>query len=395
MSARVAGAARAEARPGFAVAAALLLNPALGALYAWSVFVAPLETALAAPRAEISLVFSVAIVAFTSGMLLTPLVYRTLPAPLLLLAAAGLVAVGLAWSAAASAVWQLVGGYGALFGFGSGAAYSVTLQLINLALPHRRGLASGLGIGGFAIGSIGLSFLFAWTVARWGPFATFSGTAVGLAGLAGLAALLAGLSGLRLPDLRATAKPARGGGRVFALMWAGYALGAAAGFMAVSHAAGIAASYGAAAALTTFAVAGVAAGNAIGRVAGGWLSDHLPPARIAASAHAVGVVSFALLLLVFDPAIATVALALQGLAYGLISTSYPSSMAIYFGVENFGRYLGRLLTSWGVAGLTAPWLAGWLYDVSGGYRWACWFGLAVSALAVATALRVPPPSRDS
>lgn len=395
MTAGVAGAAAAGSRPGFAVAAALLLNPALGALYAWSVFVAPLEAALAAPRAEISLVFSVAIVAFTGGMLLTPLAYRLLPAPFLLLAAGALVVAGLAASAAATAVWPLILGYGALFGFGAGSAYSVTLQLINLALAHRRGLASGLGIGSFAVGSIGLSFLFAWTVARWGPFATFAGTAAGLAALAAVAALLAGVSGLRLPDLRATAKPPRGGGRIFALMWAGYALGAAAGFMAVSHAAGIATSYGAAATLTTIAVAGVAAGNAVGRVAGGWLSDHLPPARIAASAHALGVLSFILLLVVFDPRVATVALALQGLAYGLISTSYPSSMAIYFGVANFGRYLGRLLTSWGVAGLTAPWLVGWFYDVSGGYRWACWFGLAVSGLAVVTALRVPPPSRDS
>jgi hypothetical protein len=69
-------------------------------------------------------------------------------------------------------------------------------------------------------------------------------------------------------------------------------------------------------------------------------------------------------------------------------------MGIYFGVANFGRYLGRLLTSWGLAGLTAPWLAGWLFDRYGDYRWACVFGLAASLLAVLTALAVPPPARD-
>ena len=394
MTAGVADAASDRVRPGLAVAAALLLNPALGALYAWSVFVAPLEGALGAPRAEISLVFSVAIVAFTAGMLLTPQAYRLLPAPALLLGAVGLCVAGLAASAAAGAVWQLVLGYGVAFGFGSGSAYSVTLQLISLALARRRGLASGLGIGGYAAGSILLSVLFAWTVVRFGPFATFAGTALGLGAIGLGAAALVGLSGLRLPNLSATPKPEAGGGRVFALMWTGYALGAMAGFMAVSQAAGIATSYGAGATLLTLAVAGVAAGNAAGRLAGGWLADLVPPARVTAAAHALGAVSFAVLLAFGGPWLAAGALTLQGLAYGLISTGYPSSMGIYFGVANFGRYLGRLLTSWGLAGLTAPWLAGWLFDRYGDYRWACIFGLIVSLLAVLAALAVPPPARN-
>jgi hypothetical protein len=71
MAATAGTAEAAQTRPRLAVAAALLLNPVLGALYAWSVFVAPLEAALGAPRAEVSLVFSIAIVAFTAGMLLT------------------------------------------------------------------------------------------------------------------------------------------------------------------------------------------------------------------------------------------------------------------------------------------------------------------------------------
>ena len=394
MTTGLADVASRRARPACAVAAALLLNPVIGALYAWSVFVAPLEAALGAPRAEISLVFSVAIVAFTAGMLLMPQAYRLLPAPALLLAAAAIGVLGLLMAARAGAVWQLVLGYGGAFGFGSGACYSVTLQLISLALASRRGLASGIGIGSYAAGSILLSVLFAWTVVRFGPFATFTGTAVALAAAGLGAAALVALSNIRLPNLRAAASPVAGGGRIFALMWTAYALGAMAGFMAVSQAAGIATSYGAGAWLFTAAVAGVAAGNACGRLAGGWLADHVPPARVTAAAHALGAFSFILLLVFEGPALAAVALTLQGLAYGLISTGYPSSMGIYFGVANYGRYLGRLLTSWGLAGLTAPWLAGWLFDRTGDYAWACGFGLLVSVLALLAALAVPPPARD-
>ena len=50
-----------ETRAGPAIEAVLLFNPMLGSLYAWSVFLAPLEAELGIPRSEISTVFSVAI----------------------------------------------------------------------------------------------------------------------------------------------------------------------------------------------------------------------------------------------------------------------------------------------------------------------------------------------
>ena len=59
-------------RPGAAIAAALLLNPMLGSLYAWSVFLGPLEAELGLPRAKISGIFSIAIFCFTVGMIFAP-----------------------------------------------------------------------------------------------------------------------------------------------------------------------------------------------------------------------------------------------------------------------------------------------------------------------------------
>ena len=64
-------------RPCAAVAAALLFNPMLGSLYAWSVFLAPLEAELSVPRAEISSVFSIAILCFTVGLVSAPPVSYT------------------------------------------------------------------------------------------------------------------------------------------------------------------------------------------------------------------------------------------------------------------------------------------------------------------------------
>ncbi len=66
---------------------------------------------------------------------------------------------------------------------------------------------------------------------------------------------------------------------------------------------------------------------------------------------------------------------------GLISGAYPSALGFYYGVVNYGRMMGRLITAWGVAGLLAPWLAGVIFDATGEYGLAA--SLACSRLAVA------------
>ena len=53
----------------------LLLNGSMGSLYAWSVFVSPLERELMVGRTGISFVFSVAVVAFTGGVAVLSLIH--------------------------------------------------------------------------------------------------------------------------------------------------------------------------------------------------------------------------------------------------------------------------------------------------------------------------------
>ncbi len=134
-------------RPGLGAVAALVFNPALGSLYAWSVFVPPLEIALQAPRADISAIFAVAVVGFTCAMVAAPFVYRRASVAGHLLGCGAVACLGLLIAAAAESVPVLLLGYGVIFGLGAGYGYSITLQLIALALAPRAGLATGLGVG--------------------------------------------------------------------------------------------------------------------------------------------------------------------------------------------------------------------------------------------------------
>jgi OFA family oxalate/formate antiporter-like MFS transporter len=121
-----------------AIAAAVVLMTVLGSLYSWSVFILPLEETLKASRADVSLIFSLATLAFTTGMLVTPLLYPRLAPAHLAMGIAVLAGVG--HLLAASLVFELVLlGYGGLFGLANGAGYSIAVQSVQQAGGQRRG----------------------------------------------------------------------------------------------------------------------------------------------------------------------------------------------------------------------------------------------------------------
>src|SRR5262249_28360259 len=82
--------------PWRTIAAATALNAPLGSLYAFSVFLRPLEALLGVTRADLALVFALASASFSGGMNLAPSLYRLAPAPVLLLGCAGASALGAA-----------------------------------------------------------------------------------------------------------------------------------------------------------------------------------------------------------------------------------------------------------------------------------------------------------
>ncbi|HWM98278.1 MAG TPA: hypothetical protein VNO54_14620, partial [Streptosporangiaceae bacterium] len=129
--------------PWRAIAAATALNAPLGTLYAFSVFLRPLEALLGVTRADLALVFAIAAAAFGVGMNLAPVVYRVASTPLLVLACAAASTLGIALAATAGGLVQLAVGYGMLFGLGGGAAYILTQQMVNLAVTSRQGLVNG------------------------------------------------------------------------------------------------------------------------------------------------------------------------------------------------------------------------------------------------------------
>ena len=385
-----------ETRAGPAIAAVLLFNPMLGSLYAWSIFLAPLEAELGVPRSEISTVFSVAIFGLTAGLVCAPLANARIPTPLLPVAATILCGSGLLLSAAADTAMMLTFSYGGLFGFGSGFGYSVTLQLINRALADRRGLANGLGIGAFPTGAIGFSLVFGTIIETVGPRSIFIGTAALFVAGGLITAVLIRRSGIRFE-----ATPRIDGDTplsprfLFPLLWFGFFLAAAGGVLAIGHAAGILSSRGGTATMAMVGAALVNVGNAGGRFAAGWACDHFAPGRVATSAHLAALIGFLILIFIPGATAGLISVALVGLSYGIASGTYPSAVSIFFGIHRYGQNLGILITAWGLAGLITPWGAGWLFDRSSDYVLAGILGIILAVIGIAVSLCIRPPSTEA
>src|SRR5262245_59037116 len=275
--------------PWRVIAAATALNLPMGALYAFSVFLKPLEALLGLTRVDLAFVFALAAAGFGIGMNLAPYVYRLAPPPILVAACAAASAAGIALSATAGGLAQLAFGYGILFGAGGGASYILVQQAVNLVVTRRRGLANGYVVSLLPTGAMIAAPLFGWCIGVLGVRAALWALAGVIGATGALSAWLIAQSGVIMGAAGSADAPAADERRrlVFWQLWLVFFLAASAGLMVLSQAAGIIVSYGGATTLAVYGTTFIAGAIAAARLGGGWMVDWLTIPTVAASAHAV------------------------------------------------------------------------------------------------------------
>ena len=146
--------------------------------------------------------------------------------------------------------------------------------------------------------------------------------------------------------------------------------------MALGHAAEIVSSSGGSSFHRTLGIVVVAGGNATGGLAAALAADRIDPAR---AIRFLASATVAALLLTSLGSTTSVLLGLAGVgfSYGATIALYPFVVLKEVGSVRYPKIYGQIFTAWGVAGLTAPVLAGALFDATGGY---------VTSLFVAAAL---------
>jgi OFA family oxalate/formate antiporter-like MFS transporter len=383
--------------PWRAVAAATVLNAPLGSLYAFSVFLQPLEALLGLSRAHLALVFALASAGFGAGMNLAPILYGVASTPRLVLACAATSTLGIALAATAGGLAQLAVGYGVLFGVGGGAGYILVQQTVNLAVTRRHGLVNGYLVGLYPAGAMIAAPLFGWAVRELGVRVTLGGLAGVLAVSGAVSAWLLARCGVTLAAGTAAAAPAPDERRrpVFWRLWLVFFLAASAGLMVLSQAAGIIIAYGGATALAVYGTTFITGSIAAARLAGGWMVDWLAIPTVAAAAHGVALGGSVALTLWPGPAVSTVALALVGVGYGLISGVTAAAVAVYWRRALYGRIAGRIYIAWCCAAFALPIIAGRLFDLTQGYAAAVLIAAGCNVLGILLALGLPRQARPA
>jgi len=372
-----------------AVAAATAVNLPFGSIYAFSVFLKPIEADLGLTRSALSLVFGLATVAFTLGMLITPYAYGLASAAGLIAICTAAAVIGIVLAATAGGLTQLLLGYGILFGLGGGAAYIVAQQSVNTLVTTRKGLVNGYVVGLYPAGAMLAAPLFGWANAAFGFRWTLGGLAFVLL-LCGLAAMaLLNVSAAMLP------RPVAGGasrdqhGAIFARLWIAFFVAAAAGLTVLSQAAGIISAYGGTTSMALGATTAIAGGIAVARLSGGWLTDRFPVPHVAAFSQGFALAGAILLSLWPNPWVAAVALGMVGMGYGFISGCTAAAVALYWQPADYSRIASRIYIAWCVAAISLPILAGHLFDLTRGYETTVIIAGCGNLVGVIVALGLP------
>jgi OFA family oxalate/formate antiporter-like MFS transporter len=381
------------------VVGGLLMNLALGSLYAWSIFVAPLEKEFGWTRANTSLVYTWAIVVFALSFVLAGRLQDKYGPFRVSIVGCILITAGFMLSARTTSLTYLILTFGILGGLGNGFGYATPIPVMAKWFPDKRGLAVGLAVGGYGAGSAIFGPLAnLWLIPTYGWRTTFT-----VLGMAFFVMTLAGAFLLKNPPAGwrpagwspAPASRAAATSYEFApgemwrtptayYMWIAYALGASAGQMVISQLVPFARSMAIpSATLQTMTLIVAATGNASGRILSGWMSDAIGRLNVLRLMIGLSAIGMPLLYLSgANPAMLYVMVFVVYWCYGTQLSVNGSATADFWGTKNAGINYGLLFTAWGVAGIIGPRIGGQLFDKYKNYEAAFYTAAVLAAIAL-------------
>ena len=394
------------------VVGGLSMNLALGTLYAWSIFVAPLEKEFGWKRAQTSAVFGYAVIVFALSFILAGRLQDKFGPFWVSVTGGVLVSLGFFLCAYTTSLTYLYICFGVIGGLGNGFGYATPIPVMAKWFPDKRGLAVGLAVAGYGGGS-----------AIFGPLANLKlipaygvHTTFQILGVIFLVMTLFGAFLLKNPPpgykpAGWTPAPASKAsattydfspGEVlrtpaFYFMWFAYWLGTLAGLMVISQLVPFAKSAGVpGAALITMSLVVGAVGNASGRILSGWMSDAIGRLNVLRLMIGISMVAMPLLYLVgSNVTLLYVMVFIVYWCYGTQLSVNGAATADFWGTKNAGINYGMLFTAWGFAGYFGAKIGGTMYDKYHNYQMAFYTAGILAAVALVCELLAKRPQIPS
>src|SRR6266700_2022470 len=366
--------------------AGIVMQIALGAVYAWSVFRIPLTRAYGWSISQVTLTFELAILmlglaAFAGGLWMK----RTGPRRM---AVVGGLGYGLGVILAGQShghLGLLYLSFGVLGGFGLGLCYIIPVATLIKWFPDKRGMITGLAVAGFGAGALVTAPIAERLIPSVGLPATF-----GILGSAYLIAVLGSAFFMKNPPegyhppgwQPAPAQQTQSTARDLLLgealrtwqwyaLWAMLFLNTTAGISIISQAAPMAQEIAKTSAARAAGLVGIISiANGAGRFLWAWVSDFLGRARVFQFMFAAQAIVFVLLSLVHSFGALAILLFIVLLCYGGGFGTIPAFAADFFGPRIVGSIFGLMLTAWGFAGVCGPTLIAYVRQSTGQYTQA-------------------------
>jgi OFA family oxalate/formate antiporter-like MFS transporter len=392
-------------RWGIAVAA-ILVQMALGAVYAWSVFRVPLSKLFHSTISEVTLTFTIAIfvlgfAAFFGGLWLNRVGPRVV-----MLTGGLLYGCGIFLASFSSGLPWLYLTYGVIGGIGLGFGYIVPISVLVKWFPDRRGLMTGVAVGGFGAGALVTAPVATRLIQSVGVLHTFAylGITYLIVTFAAGWFMTAPPAGWQPQGWTPGAiEKAQRASKDFSLgealktwqwwaLWFLLFLNTSAGISVISQEAPMFQELAKVTAIVAAGMVGIVSiGNAVGRVFWAWASDWITRRGTFFAMYLLQAGLFWLLLVFHSVTGLTVITFIILMCYGGGFGTMPAFAADYFGAKNVGPIYGLMLTAWGFASAFGPLLIAYLRQSSGSYATGLHVIVAIMAISILMPLVVKPP----
>jgi OFA family oxalate/formate antiporter-like MFS transporter len=387
--------------------AGILLQMALGAVYAWSVFRIPLGKLLHAKISEVTLTFTIAIMVVGFASFFGGLWLKRVGPRVVAITGAVFYGGGVFLASFSHSLWWLYLSYGVIGGIGLGLGYIVPIAVLLKWFPDRRGLMTGIAVGGFGAGALVTAPIATHLIQRVGVLRTFA-----YLGIAFLIVSVFAASFMHNPPegwqpdgwTPSEKQLVQSSAKSFTLsdalktwqwwaLWLLLFLNTSAGISVISQEAPMFQDLGKLTAIVAAGMVGVASiGNALGRVFWAWASDTLGRRMTFAVMFILQIGLFWFLPALHSVAAITAVAFIILMCYGGGFGTMPAFAADYFGSSNVGSIYGLMLTAWGFASAFGPLLLAHMHQFSGGYASGLHVIAMVMLVSVVLPLIVRPPA---
>jgi OFA family oxalate/formate antiporter-like MFS transporter len=410
--------------------AGIVMQVALGAVYAWSVFRIPLSQTYGWSVSQVTLAFELAILmlgfaSFAGGLWMKRIGPRRVSLVAGLCYGLGVILAG----QVRGHLGLLYLTYGVLGGIGLGLGYIVPVATLIKWFPDKRGMITGLAVAGFGAGALLTAPVAQYLISTVGLPQTF--TILGLAYFIAVSAsalfmknppedyrplgwqpaLIQPSSSASSPrEERAGRGPRRGETNTqpdytlrealrtwqWYALWAILFLNTLAGISIISQAAPLAQEVTHVSAVTAAGLVGIISiANGAGRFLWAWFSDFIGRRRVFQAMFLGQAIIFLLLSRAHTFGVLAILAFIILLCYGGGFGTMPAFAADFFGARNVGSVYGLMLTAWGFAAMIGPTLIAYVRQSTGQYTEALDIISAIMFVSAIVPFIIRPPSAQS